>query len=124
MTAVQLQLKPDPPQPPHPNEELWLDRVVQGDCLTVLPGMPSDSVDVVVTWPAYADSRRNTYGGVSPDKYVEWFIPISQELLRVLKPDGTFVLSIKEKVVGGERHPYVMERIIEMRKQGWLWTEE
>ena len=31
---------------------------------------------------------------------------------------------IKEKVVEGERHTYVIELILEMRKQGWLWTEE
>jgi site-specific DNA-methyltransferase (adenine-specific)/site-specific DNA-methyltransferase (cytosine-N4-specific) len=44
--------------------------------------------------------------------------------LRVLKPDGTFVLNIKEKAENGERHTYVLELILEMRKQGWLWTEE
>lgn len=42
----------------------------------------------------------------------------------VLKPDGTFILNIKEKAVGGERHTYVIQLILEMRKQGWLWTEE
>jgi len=45
-------------------------------------------------------------------------------LLRVLKPTGTFVLNIKEKVVDGERHTYVIELILAMREQGWLWTEE
>jgi len=44
--------------------------------------------------------------------------------LRVLKPSGTFVLNIKEKVVNGERHTYVLELILALRKQGWLWTEE
>ena len=44
--------------------------------------------------------------------------------LRVLKPTGTFVLNIKERAVNGERHPYVIELILEMRKSGWLWTEE
>jgi site-specific DNA-methyltransferase (adenine-specific) len=68
--------------------------------------------------------RKSTYGGIKPDKYVEWFLPISKELLRVLKPTGTFVLNIKEKVVSGERSTYVMELIIAMRKQGWFWTEE
>ena len=58
------------------------------------------------------------------NKYVEWFLPISEQLLRVLKPSGTFVLNIKEKVVEGERSTYVMELILAMRKQGWLWTEE
>lgn len=42
----------------------------------------------------------------------------------MLKPDGTFVLNIKEKVVEGERSTYVIELILEMKKQGWLWTEE
>ena len=51
-------------------------------------------------------------------------LPISAELLRVLKPTGTFILNIKEKVVNGERSTYVMELILAMRKQGWLWTEE
>ena len=45
-------------------------------------------------------------------------------MLRVLKPTGTFILNIKEKVVGGERSTYVLELILALRKQGWLWTEE
>ena len=86
--------------------------------------MPSDIVDLIVTSPPYADSRKRTYGGIYPDTYVEWFLPITRDLLRVLKPQGTFILNIKEKVVNGERHTYVIETILEMRKQGWLWTEE
>jgi len=42
----------------------------------------------------------------------------------VLKPTGTFILNIKERVVSGERHTYVIELILGMKKQGWLWTEE
>ncbi len=98
--------------------------IIQGDSRIVLKNIPDNSVDLVFTSPPYADQRKNTYGGVSPDKYVEWFLPISGELLRVLKPTGTFVLNIKEKVVNGERSTYVLELILEMRKQGWLWTEE
>jgi len=95
-----------------------------GDCREVLKGLPDDSVDLIFTSPPYADQRRNTYGGIHPDKYVEWFLPTTEQLLRVLKPTGTFVLNIKEKVVNGERSTYVLELILEMRKQGWLWTEE
>src|SRR5881392_3411343 len=103
---------------------LWQDRIVQGDCLAVLPQLPADSIDLIVTSPPYADNRKHTYGGISPDQYVDWFLPITAELLRVLKPTGTFVLNIKEKVVDGERHTYVLELILALRKQGWLWTEE
>lgn len=95
-----------------------------GDCKDILKDIPDNSVDLIFTSPPYADQRKSTYGGISPDKYVEWFLPITTELLRVLKPTGTFVLNIKEKVVNGERSTYVMELIIEMKKQGWLWTEE
>lgn len=99
-------------------------KIILGDCREVLKDLDENSIDLIITSPPYADSRNGTYGGIKPDHYVEWFLPISKELLRVLKPDGTFILNIKEKVVNGERHVYVIELILEMRKQGWLWTEE
>lgn len=95
-----------------------------GDCKEVIKKLPDNSVDLIFTSPPYADQRKSTYGGVHPDKYVEWFLPLSKELFRVLKPTGTFVLNIKEKVTEGERSTYVMELILAMRQQGWLWTEE
>lgn len=99
-------------------------KIYLGDCKDVLQDFEVNSVDLIFTSPPYADSRKNTYGGIHPDKYVEWFLSISNQLLSVLKPTGTFVLNIKEKVVAGERHTYVIDLISEMRKQGWLWTEE
>ncbi|MCX5719043.1 MAG: site-specific DNA-methyltransferase, partial [Nitrospirae bacterium] len=99
-------------------------KIILGDCREALKDLDENSIDLIVTSPPYADSRNGTYGGIKPDHYVEWFLPISKELLRILKPDGTFILNIKEKVVNSERHTYVIELILEMRKQGWLWTEE
>lgn len=96
----------------------------RGDCRDLLRRLPDASVDLVVTSPPYADSRKDTYGGVHPDEYVEWFLPVAAELKRVLKDGGSFVLNIKEKVVNGERHTYVLELILALRRQGWLWTEE
>lgn len=98
--------------------------VIGGDSREELGRMPSNSIDLIVTSPPYADQRNNTYGGITPNQYVSWFLPIGRELLRVLKPDGTFILNIKERVVEGERHTYVLELILALRKQGWLWTEE
>lgn len=95
-----------------------------GDCLEVLKNFEDNTFDLLVTSPPYADSRSKTYGGIKPDKYVEWFLPRSEQFLRVLKPTGTFVLNIKEKAVNGERHTYVIELILALKKQGWLWTEE
>ena len=98
--------------------------ILSGDCLEKLKEVPNSSVDLIITSPPYADQRKNTYGGIKPEKYVSWFLPITAELLRVLKNDGTFILNIKEKVQNGERSTYVLELILEMKRQGWLWTEE
>lgn len=96
----------------------------RGDCREVLPRLADASVDLIVTSPPYADRRKNSYGGVAPEEYVEWFLPVASELKRVLKPGGSFILNIKERVVNGERGTYVLELVLAMRKQGWLWTEE
>ena len=104
--------------------ENYKNRILQGDAREALKAVPNASVDLIVTSPPYADQRAATYGGVKADDYVEWFMPIAAELKRVLKPEGSFVLNIKERVVNGERHTYVLELIIAMRQQGWLWTEE
>ena len=102
----------------------YVNQYLVGDCKEILTKVPDDSFDLIVTSPPYADSRKGTYGGVHPDQYVEWFLPKSSEFLRVLKPKGTFILNIKEKVVDGERHTYVIDLIKELKKQGWYWTEE
>ena len=99
-------------------------RLYLGDAVKELKKVDDASVDLIITSPPYADQRKQTYGGIHPDEYVEWFIPIAAELQRVLKPTGTFILNIKERVVAGERHTYVLELILAMRSQGWLWTEE
>jgi DNA modification methylase len=104
--------------------ELIKTEILTGDCLKVLRDFPENFFNLIVTSPPYVDRRNKTYGGIKPDKYVEWFLPRSAEFLRVLRPDGTFILNIKEKAINGERHTYVIELILEMKRQGWLWTEE
>lgn len=100
-------------------------KVYKGDCVDVLPRrIPAGSVDLIVTSPPYADRRKSTYGGISPDKYVEWFMPRAAAFQECLAPTGSFILNIKELADKGERHPYVLELILAMRKQGWRWVEE
>ncbi|MGC2236779.1 MAG: site-specific DNA-methyltransferase [Pyrinomonadaceae bacterium] len=99
----------------------------QGDCGQLLSNpllFPDQSVDLVITSPPYADKRKNSYGGVHPDEYVEWFMPIATQLYRVLKNNGSFILNIKEHPKNGERETYVLELILEMKRHGWRWVEE
>ncbi|MHB8360689.1 MAG: DNA-methyltransferase [Thermoplasmataceae archaeon] len=107
-----------------PLESLYLDKIINGDCREVLKQFPDNSIDLIVTSPPYADNRKNGYEGIPTNKYVEWFLPISKELLRVLKLDGSFILNVKERVVNGERGTYIYELVLKMKEQGWLWTEE
>src|SRR5579863_5408112 len=93
----------------------YKNRLYHGDCEHSLLLIPDNSVDLIITSPPYADQRKDTYGGIHPDQYVVWFLPKAKEMLRVLKPTGSFILNIKERVVDGERHTYVMELIIAMR---------
>jgi len=102
----------------------FLNKIFQGDCEEILKELPDNSIDLIFTSPPYADQRAKTYGGIKPDHYVDWFMPKATQFLRVLKPTGTFILNIKERVVDGERHTYVIDLILRMREQGWIWTEE
>lgn len=101
-----------------------VNKIICGDCEKVLKLFPENCIHLIITSPPYADRRKKTYGGINPNEYVEWFLPKADQFLRVLKPNGTFILNIKEKVVNGERHTYVIELILALKKQGWLWTEE
>jgi DNA modification methylase len=96
-----------------------------GDCLDVMKRFPDECIDLIVTSPPYADARNHTYGGIKPDDYVEWFSERAVEMKRVLKPTGSFVLNIKEKAVDGERHTYVLDLILALKREvGFLWVEE
>lgn len=107
--------------------KLKVDTLYQGDCQKILANtknFPDNSIDFIITSPPYADKRKKIYGSVHPRDYVEWFLPISKELYRVLKNNGSFVLNIKEHPRNGERDTYVLELILELKKQGWHWIEE
>ena len=109
-------------QPSSNDAHVW-----QGDCLTVLRKghLAKDSVQLIVTSPPYADQRTSTYGGIHPDQYVDWFLPRARVLMDVLSPEGSFVLNIKEKAVNGEKHPYVYDLVLALRRQlGWRLVDE
>ena len=82
-----------------------IDQIFHGESLDFLKTLPENYVDLIITSPPYADNRKKTYRGVPMDQYVEWFKPYGAELFRVLKPDGSFVLNIKERAARADnRH--------------------
>ena len=92
---------------------------IVGDCKEVMERMPAESIDLVLTSPPYADKRD--YGtknaSILPDEYVDWFMPKAQEIYRVLKPTGSFVLNISDKVVDGYQHLYAFELVLKLCKE-------
>jgi site-specific DNA-methyltransferase (cytosine-N4-specific) len=64
------------------------------DCLQMLAEIPSNSVDLVITSPPFALRRKKSYGNVSAEQYCDWFWPYAENISRVLKRRGSFVLDI------------------------------
>jgi site-specific DNA-methyltransferase (adenine-specific)/site-specific DNA-methyltransferase (cytosine-N4-specific) len=95
-----------------------LNQIYQGDSLELLLKLPDNSVDLVITSPPYADLKVYIDNpGILADEYVEWFLPICNEICRVIKPTGSFILNINDKVEGGFRHPYVFDLISQIHKR-------
>lgn len=81
--------------------------VLEGGCKERLRELGSNSIDVVITSPPYAQQRKRDYVGVSISEYIPWFIPIGLEIKRVLKPTGSFFLNLFPHCSKGERLLYV-----------------
>jgi adenine-specific DNA-methyltransferase len=66
----------------------FLDRVIAGDCLTVLPQLPDASVDLVLTDPPYLVRYQSRDGRrIANDDTDSWLAPAFTELYRVLRRD-------------------------------------
>ena len=78
------QLLPDPP------------RVLQGDCVELIPTLPDESIDVVVTSPPYWGQRESLGGGTEEDPrdYIEFLTQVFTLLLPKLKQHGIIWLNI------------------------------
>ncbi len=97
--------------------------VICGDSRTELARFEGQ-VDLIVTSPPYADARRGHYDSVHPDRYVEWFLTFHEPFFSVLKPTGSLVINIKDRVVNGVRHRYVWHTIEALCERGWFAIED
>lgn len=76
------------------------NKIVTGDCLDVLPGIPAESVDLVLTSPPYDDLR--TYESSKRFDFPT-FTKVADELVRVLKPGGIIAWNVNDQIVDGSR---------------------
>ena len=76
------------------NIEKYLDTVFLGDVMDVLKELPDRSVDMIYSDPDYNVGIK--YGDKSYtktfDEYIEWYMELAKESLRVLKDSGNMFL--------------------------------
>ena len=105
--------------------ETRLGKLVIGDCLDVLRALPSDSVDLIVTSPPYDGQPKYGNGEkYERDWYESFFLDVTAEVYRTLKPHGSFVLNYRSKRRGDERGVLQYEMIFWLRRQGFLFCED
>lgn len=103
-----------------------LNTFITGDCEQVLKEIPSDSIDFVLTSPPYADKRDygNENSSISPDEYVEWFLPKGREIYRVLKPTGSFKeILVTKLLMAFSTYMYLNYCSGCVRKLVFIWSE-
>lgn len=95
-----------------------INKLYNEDCLTTLKRFQPRECNVIFTSPPYANQRESSYGGVSEDRYVEWFLLIATEIKIILNERGSFFLNIKEHTNSGTgRSMYVFELVLALVKQ-------
>ena len=95
-----------------------VNKIYQGDSLKLLKVLPDNYVDLVITSPPYADLKTYIdFKGIPANEYVNWFLPYCKEIERIIKPTGSFILNINDKVENGFRHPYVFDLISIIHKE-------
>ncbi len=77
-----------------PNYSTPLGAMFNTDSIKILNAIPSDSVDLVMTSPPFALTRKKEYGNEPIERYLDWFMPFCRQIYRILKPTGSFVLDI------------------------------
>lgn len=90
-----------------------------GDCFELIRELPDNSVDLVVTSPPYSNiiSYGKNISVKKPDEYVNWLLPLFNEIYRVLKPSGSFILNINDTCSNGLRNTFIYELIYRSQQE-------
>lgn len=105
--------------------ETSLGKFIVADCLEVLRSLPSESVDLVVTSPPYDRQPKYSNGEqYTRDWYSGFFLDVTMEVHRVLKPHGSFLLNYRSKRYNGERGTLQYELVFWLRDQGFKFCED
>ena len=93
--------------------------ILTGDCFELIKTLEDNSVDLVITSPPYADivNYGKNISIKKPKDYCDWILPLFNEIHRVLKPSGSFILNINDNCSNGLRNPFIYELIYRSQKE-------
>lgn len=93
--------------------------IIDGDSFELIKTLADNSVDLVITSPPYADivNYGKNISVKKPTEYVDWLLPLFNEIHRVLKHSGSFILNINDNCSGGYRNPFIYELIHRSQKE-------
>lgn len=98
-----------------------------GDSRELMARVPESSVDLVITSPPFALTRKKAYGNEAASEYLEWFMPFAEQINRILKPEGSFVLDLGGAYLPGApvRSIYQFELLVRLcRELGFFLAQE
>ena len=106
-------------------DALQLDQVLHGDCEHVLAGLPSESVNSIVTSPPYYRQRHYSADDevgqeATPAQYTHRMITIFRQARRVLKKEGTLWLVLGDKYQDGRQLGMPWRIALALQDDGWI----
>ena len=104
--------------------QAFVNKVYLGDVMELLRKLPDKSVDMIYSDPDYNVGIK--YGdksySVSFDQYIEWYINLSKESLRVLKDGGNMFLINYPKQNAYLRVKYLDQACYEVLDYSWVYN--
>lgn len=90
-----------------------------GNSLHLLPHLPAGSINLILTSPPFALTRKKEYGNKSAEEYVDWFLQFAPEFKRVLAEDGSLVIDLGGAYLPGYpvRTIYQFELLVRLCKE-------
>lgn len=110
-----------------PNYTQQNGKAYLGDSLKLIKFIEDNSINLILTSPPFALSRKKEYGNETAEKYIEWFLPFAYEFKRVLAENGSFILDLGGAYLPGNpvRSIYQYELLVRLCKEvGFFLAQE
>lgn len=90
-----------------------------GDSLELLKFIDDNSINLILTSPPFALTRKKEYGNKTSEEYVEWFLNFAKEFKRLLTEDGSLVIDLGGAYLPGYpiRSIYQYELLVRLCKE-------